>query len=519
MGERVQVLVKLFFIALVCGIAIFFTVINLTPSTRFQNLKFVLGLDLQGGSDILLEVNFDEYLKNKISSSKDIIARELRKEKIGYLYINSDANSIQFKLRNKEDESKIPTLTKKLDKMFSLNRLENDIFSVGLTKDAINEMRRLVKQQSIEVIRRRIDEKGNKEISIQAGSGDKIILQVPGIQNVSEISSLLNVTAQLSFHLMDENTPFLSTKPQLVPLESKVLEDYFGKNIYYVIKNQVQIEGSSLINSNAIINNAEAGVSFELDGVGARRFAEITKANVGKPFAIVLDGKVLSAPTIRDTIAGGSGIISGSFTLEEAKELSLLLRSGALPASIKIVQERIVGPSLGADSMKAGEMALALALLLVALFMIARYRTFGIFSIIALIINLMLILAGLSILNSTLTLPGIAGIILTVGMSVDANVLIFERIREHTKLISSTTDRKKYIKTIEEGFKSSLSTILDSNLTTIVTGVALYAVGFGPIRGFAITLILGILTSMFSSIILTGNMIKLFARFKKFKTS
>jgi preprotein translocase subunit SecD len=519
MSEKWGEISKIILISLVCLASLFFTIINFTPSRHFQNLKFNLGLDLQGGTDLLLEINFEEYLKERIFSSKDIIARELRKAKIGYTNLTSDATSIKFDLRNLEDAKKVEGTIKKLDGFFTVERLSNGGFKVLLTNEAIVKMRQTVKEQSIEIIRRRIDEKGNKEISIQAGSENKIFLQVPGVQSADEIKSLLNVTAKLTFHLMDETAPFFSTKPEASFQDSKVLEGYSNKDIYYVVKNAVEIDGASLINANASINNAEAGVSFELDAVGARRFAEITRANVGRPFAIVLDNKVLSAPNIREPIIGGAGIISGSFTLAEAKELALLLRSGALPASINIIQERTIGPSLGADSMKAGKLASILAIMLVTVFMIVRYRTFGVFASIAVIFNLMLIITGLSILNSTLTLPGIAGIVLTVGMSVDANVLIFERIKETAKALASETSRKQFVKSIDEGFKNSLSTILDSNLTTIATAITLYVVGFGAIKGFAVTLILGIITSMFSSIVLTGLMLRIFANWKKFKLS
>jgi preprotein translocase subunit SecD len=519
MSEKWSEISKIFLIFIVCLVSIFFTIINFLPSKHFQNLRFNLGLDLQGGADLLLEINFDEYLKDRVFSSKDVIARELRKAKIGYTNLTSDATSIKFNLRSQEDAKKVESVIKKIDGFFSVEKGLDGGFKVLLTSEAIAKMRQAVKEQSIEIIRRRIDEKGNKEISVQAGGDNKIFLQVPGVKSTEEIKNLLNVTAKLSFHLMDETAPFFRIKPDTSFQDSKILKGYVSNDIYYVVKNAVEIDGASLINANTSINNAEAGVSFELDVVGARRFAEITRANVGRPFAIVLDNKVLSAPTIREPILGGAGIISGSFTLEEAKELALLLRSGALPASINVVQERTIGPSLGADSMEAGKLASILAIVLVAIFMIVRYRTFGLFASIAVLFNLMLIITGLSILNSTLTLPGIAGIVLTVGMSVDANVLIFERIKEMAKNLAQETSRKQFVKSIDEGFKNSISTILDSNLTTIATAITLYIVGFGAIRGFAITLILGILTSMFSSIFLTGAMLRMFANWKKFKLS
>jgi preprotein translocase subunit SecD len=508
---------KLLFVIFTCLFALFFTLVNFIPSNKFETLKFNLGLDLKGGSNLLLEINFEEYLREKLISSKDQIAQDLRKAKIGYTNLSSDNTGIYFQLRNEDDAKKAISATQKAGAFFKTERLSDGRFKVYLSEEAIAQMRQSVKEQTIEIIRRRIDEKGNKEISLQAGSGNRIILEIPGENSSNTVRSLLNVTARLTFHLLDETAPYLSAKPDVSFQDSKILSDYTLPDSYYTVKNKIEIEGSSLVGAAAIINNGEAAVSFELDSIGAKRFADITRANVGKPFAIVLDGKVLSAPRIREPIIGGAGVISGGFNLEAAKELALLLRSGALPASIKIIEERIVGPSLGAESTKAGKLSAFLAILFVMCFMVFKYKEFGFFACIALFVNLMLIITGLSILGSTLTLPGIAGIVLTVGMSVDANVLIFERIKEVSRSIAGEQTRKKFVKSIEEGFNTSLSTILDSNITTIVTAIALYMVGFGPIKGFAVTLILGILTSMFSSIVLTGIMLKAFANFKKYK--
>jgi preprotein translocase subunit SecD len=513
-------LFKIFFALLICAVGAFFTLVNFSPAfERFSNLKFNLGLDLKGGSDILLEINFDEYLKERIFSAKEVIAKDLRKAKIGYTDLTSDADSIYFTLRNSEDAKKVKSSIEKSINYFQAESLEGNRFKVFLSPEAIAKMRQNVKEQTMEIIRKRIDEKGNKEIILQAGSENRISLQIPGDESSETVKNLLNVTAKLSFHLMDETAPYLSSRPASADMafrDSKILEGYTNQGSFYTVKNKVEIEGASLVDANAIINNTEPAVSFELDSIGARKFAEITRANVGKPFAIVLDDKVLSAPVIREPIIGGSGVISGGFNLVEAKQLALLLRSGALPASLKIIEERIVGPSLGAASTKSGKLACMLGIIFVIAFMIIRYRIFGIFASISLIANLMLIIAGLSLLNSTLTLPGIAGIVLTVGMSVDANVLIFERIKEVSRALSNDNNRKKFLKSIEEGFKGSIPTILDSNITTIATAIVLYLIGFGPIKGFAITLILGILTSMFSAIILTGIMLKTFANYRKF---
>lgn len=509
-------ILKVIFVIFVCLVGIFFTFINFVPNQTFNNLRFNLGLDLRGGSDILLEINFDEYLKERVFFSKDLIARDLRKARIGYTDLNSDATSIYFNIRSEEDAKKVSSAVEKVGDLFTSERLSDGRFKVFLTSEAIIKMKQNVKKQTIEIIRKRIDERGNREIILQAGSENRIILQIPGESSPDSIKGLLNVTAKLTFHLMDETAPFLSSKINMNFQDSKILDSYNEReDVYFSVKNKVEIEGSSLINATAIINNADPAVSFELDGAGARKFAEITRANIGKPFAIVLDNKVLSAPVIREPIIGGAGVISGGFTLSEANELALLLRSGALPASVKIIEERVIGPSLGAESIKAGKLASLVGILLVISFMIVKYRMFGFFASISLIINLTLVIAGLSILGSTLTLPGIAGIVLTVGMSVDANVLIFEKIKEIRRSLSGESLKKQFVKSIEDGFSSSLSTILDSNITTIATAVLLYIVGFGPIKGFAITLILGILTSMFSAIVLTGMMIKIFAQNRK----
>lgn len=507
---------RIFLIAIVCIVSAFFTAVNFIKNDKFDNFKFSLGLDLKGGSDILLEINFDEYLREKIFSSKDIVARDLRKAKIGYMGLTSDATSIYFAVRNESDAPKVKSSSFKLSNFFILERLEDGRFKVFLTKEAIVKMRQSVKQQTIEIIRKRIDEKGNKEITLHGAGENRIILQIPGESSTSSIKNLLNVTAKLSFHLMDETAPFLSSKSGTNFQDSRILGPYNPReNAYYVVKLRTEIEGDSLVNAATIVNNSEPAVSFELDSIGARRFAEITRNNVGRPFAIVLDGKVLSAPVIREPIVGGAGVISGNFTLEEANQLSLLLRSGALPASVNIIEERVVGPSLGAESIKAGKLAAVFGICFVLLFMILRYKTFGLFASISLAVNLMLIITGLSILGSTLTLPGIAGIVLTVGMSVDANVLIFEKIKEVTRSLDGSNAKRKFLKAIDDGFSSSLGAIIDSNITTIATAFILYLVGFGPIKGFAVTLILGILTSMFSAIILTGTMIKTFAQYKK----
>lgn len=483
--------------ALVAIFGLFFAAGNFIHTKPFlDSVKFNLGLDLRGGSDLVLDVDFDYYLNEKIERTRSIIGKELKKSKIGYRNMVAKDNTISFELRELSGTDAVTKSLSAIDDVFTIDN-DDGFVSIYIKDEKLPEMREMLKKQSIETIRRRIDEKGNKEISLQSIGGNRISLQMPGVTNPESVKKLLNTQAKLSFHLMDETTPFLRSKEGFVAQNSKIIEGFEGGSpIYYVVKNDIELLGDSLVDAKAVIHDVEAAVSFTLDAAGSRTFGEITTKYVGRPFAIVFDDKVLSAPVIQEPILGGSGIISGNFSLEEAKELALLLRAGALPAPISVVQERVVGASLGEDSIRDGKFAAIVAVLLVVLFMIVKYRFCGFIASVGVLFNIAFIIAGLSIFNSTLTMPGIAGIVLTIGMSVDANILIFERIKECLGL------GMKKAQAFNEGFKGSLSTILDSNLTTIVAGLALYTIGFGPIKGFAITLILGILTSMFSSIIL-----------------
>jgi preprotein translocase subunit SecD len=287
-----------------------------------------------------------------------------------------------------------------------------------------------------------------------------------------------------------------------LPIGTKILPDNNPEvKREYVIKKRVRLSGDNLLNAAVTMQQGRPAVSFKFDRTGAKKFGIITKENVGKPFAIVLDGKVISAPNINEPILGGSGVISGSFTVQEATDLALLLRAGALPAPMTVLEERTVGPSLGADSVRAGKIASLIGLFAVVIFMIAVYRRFGVFASIALLINVVLIFAVLSLLQATLTLPGIAGIVLTIGMAVDANVLIFERIKEEFR------SGRTVLASVDSGYRRALSTIVDSNLTTLISAMFLFAVGTGPIKGFAVTLSIGIMTSMFSAIMITRLMI------------
>jgi preprotein translocase subunit SecD len=379
-----------------------------------------------------------------------------------------------------------------------------------LTEVAAQGLRSTAVQQSLEIVRRRIDEVGTREPTIQQQGVDRILVQVPGVDNPDAIKRLLGQTAKLTFHLVDLDTPLDQALSGNLPAGSMILASEEttrpGQLAQQVVRKRVEVSGESLVDAQPTYQENQPVVSFRFDSVGARKFGNVTREHVGELLAIVLDDKVISSPRIREPILGGSGIISGSFSVESANELAILLRAGALPAPLDIVEERTVGPDLGADSIEAGKWASVIALVLVMIFMALYYGLFGLAACVALVMNLVLIMALLSVLQATLTLPGIAGIVLTIGMAVDANVLIFERIREEARL------GKPPISAVDSGYRQAMRTIIDANVTTLIAAVLLYAFGSGPVRGFAVTLGIGILTSMFTAITLTRLLVSAWLR-------
>ena len=369
---------------------------------------------------------------------------------------------------------------------------------------ATETRRRQAVEQSIEIIRRRIDETGTKEPTIQREGQDRILVQLPGVDNPERVKQLLGRTAKLTFQLVDQSVTVEDARRGRLPPGDEILpgvEEGRARGSSgagsYVVRKRIMVGGDTLTDAQATFQNNEPVVSFKFDSVGAKKFGDATRENVGKPFAIVLDNKVISAPVIREPILGGSGIISGSFTVQSASDLALLLRAGALPAPIQILEERTVGAELGADSIHAGTVASIVGVALVIIFMVLFYGLFGVFADIALFFNLCLMMAALSLLGATLTLPGIAGIALTMGMAVDANVLIYERIKEELR------SGRTVLSSLEAGFTRAFGTILDSHVTTLVAGILLYWLGSGPVKGFAVTLSIGVLTSLFSAILVT----------------
>lgn len=466
-----------------------------------------LGLDLQGGSYLLLEVQVDSYVKEQLTLLEDDIRKAYRKAGIGYRDLATPSSSeLRVTIRDANKIQQALTLIHAFPSKL-LTKEQNGTITLSYHPDELKQMQENLLSQSLEIVRRRIDESGLREPTLQRQGKDRILLQVPGLENPDELKALLGETAKLSFHFLSDPTPLRSGIRPAISFDSMLLPSdqpnpNTGEMEQYIVKKRVMLSGDLLVSAQPGYNQySQSIVNFRFNTKGARKFAEITKANVGKPFAIVLDNKVISAPVIQEPILQGSGQISGNFTTESANQLAILLRAGALPAPLKILEERSIGPSLGADSVAAGKLSALIGGILVTLFMMITYRLFGFFASVAMIVHLFITIAALVLLQATLTLPGIAGLVLTMGMTVDANVLIFERMKEERRV-----GRTPYA-AIEHGFKQAFMTIVDSNITTLIVAVLLYIFGTGSIRGFGVTLSIGIVSSIFTSILLVRLMI------------
>jgi preprotein translocase subunit SecD len=502
---------------------------NLLPQSTFDALPkwaqrtITLGLDLQGGSHILLEVDSAAVRREKAENLRDDVRRVLREARVGYTGLNLQGTAVQVRIREASDFANARTKLNELAQPTGTGILGatqprpvevtddgNGLFTLTLTAAAITERVRQAVDQSIEIVRRRIDELGTTEPLIQRQGVDRILVQVPGLQDPQRLKELLGRTAKLTFRFVNMT---ITPDQALVsaPSDSEVLYSRPPQRSPYVIERAIVVAGEDLVDAQPGFSQqtSEPIVTFRFNANGARKFGQATVANVGRPFAIVLDNEVISAPVIREPILGGSGQISGGFTVEQANDLAILLRAGALPAPLNILEERTVGPGLGQDSIEAGEIAAIVGAILVILFMIATYGAFGVIANLALIVNVGMIFGIMSLIGSTLTLPGIAGIVLTIGMAVDSNVLIYERIREEARA------GKSAIGSIDTGFQRALGTILDANITTLIAAMILFYLGTGPVRGFALTLAIGILTTVFTAFTFTRLIVAMWVRAKR----
>ncbi len=476
----------------------------------------VLGLDLQGGSHVLLEVDKNSVVKTLVDNLRDSIRRILREEKVPITGgIGALPRGVQLRIADPAERQKAMPKLKALaassggvltaaDRAptFDLTESDNGLIQFTVTEVGIEAKVRRAVEQSIEVLRRRVDALGTTEPNIQRQGDDRVLVEVPGLQDTAKLKEILGTTAKLEFRLVAE--------PGADPADIELLDDVeTGRKI--PIQKRVMVQGEDLTDAQPGFDQRtqEPIVNFRFNIRGGQRFGEVTAENVGKLFAIILDGKVISAPRILSPITGGSGQISGHFTVETANNLAILLRAGALPAKLTIVEERTVGPGLGQDSIDAGKRAAYVAAALVAFYMLVTYGIFGVFANIALFVHISFIFAGLVLLGATLTLPGIAGIVFTIGMAVDSNVLIYERIREEAHL------GRSILSALDSGFKRAFATIVDSNVTMFVAASILYFLGSGPVRGFAVSMALGILTSIVTAVTMTRMMIALWYRYQR----
>lgn len=505
---------KIFLILAICILGSLYALPNaLSETTReklaasmpgwMPNRAMSLGLDLQGGSHLQLQVDMKTVVSDRMESMAVAVNSALREEKIRPERVKQHDGVVTITLQDAAQKEKaVAALRKQFGNTIDFTT-NDDGLAVQYTAQEIQNFKKQAIAQSIEIIRRRIDETGTKEPVIQAQGDDRVIVQLPGMKDPERVKQLLGKTARLTFHMVDLSVTSSACASGQAPLSVRCLPMNDNPNMKMGVMRRALLTGDMLVDAQPGYDvSSRPVVNFRFDALGARKFGEATRINVGKPFAVVLDNQIITAPNINEPILGGSGQISGHFTVESANDLAILLRAGALPAPLKVIEERTVGPSLGADSVNAGKHAAIAATLLVMGFMFLVYgRVFGAFANIALVVNMMLMIGLLSMLGATLTLPGIVGIVLTIGLAVDANVLIFERMREEIRA------GRGVWAAIDQGFQGAMSSIMDANATTLIAATVLFMVGTGPVKGFAVTLAIGIVTSLFAAIYLTRLMI------------
>ena len=492
---------------------------------RAMRTHMTLGLDLQGGVHLMLQVDSDEVRRSMLENLRDDVRRVLRDNRLQVQNLGFQGNSVVVRLREGQNADLALTELRKIPQLiggafstsgqydFDVSR-QGDSFVVAATEAGIRDKVSRAVTQSIEVVRRRIDQLGTTEPVIQRQGIDRILLQVPGERDPQRLKTIIGQTAKLEFRMVDQSVTAEQALAGRPPADSVILYEEVKEGnrvvqqVPYVIQRRVIVSGEELVDAQAAFNaqQAEWVVNFRFNSSGGRKFAQATTENVNRPFAIILDNKVVSAPVIREPILGGSGQISGRFTAESSANLALLLRAGALPAPLTVVEERTVGASLGQDSITSGTRAAIIGSIFVLIYIFATYGLFGLFANIAVIVNVVMMFGLLSLIGATLTLPGIAGIVLTVGMAVDSNVLIFERIREEVR------SGRSVIASIDGGFTKAMGTIMDANITQLITCVILFYLGTGPVKGFALTLGLGIITPMFTAITFTRYLVVIWLR-------
>jgi preprotein translocase subunit SecD len=500
---------KTWTVILTCVIGLLLALPDALPRKLLDDLpKWVparqvnLGLDLQGGSHLLYEVDLAAVAKDRLESALDGLKNELVKAKIPFATLSVEGDHLTLVLRDEGDAGKIPAILHQTDPdLVPDQQATGGTMHITYSQSALEARKHAILAQSIEIVRRRIDEAGTKEPTIVQEGEDRILVQLPGIDDPERVKALIGKTAKMTFQLVDTDASIEDAKRGKIPPGDELLpydaSDPRGAGGAVVVRKRIMVDGGDLVDAQPQFQDNAPDIFFRFDSAGGRRFGEVTRDNIGKPFAIVLDHKVISDPVIQSAIMGGTGIITGNYTVKQATDFALLLRAGALPAPLKILEERTVGPDLGADSIRAGTIASFIAMAAVTTFMILFYGLFGFFADIALLFNLAILLGALSVLGATLTLPGIAGMALTMGMAVDANVLVNERIREEMR------NKRTIISSIDHGFSKAYATITDANVTHFIAGAFLFFLGSGPVKGFAVTLCLGIATSLFTTMIVT----------------
>ncbi|CAK8163214.1 Protein translocase subunit SecD [Candidatus Xenohaliotis californiensis] len=487
---------------------LFFVVILLIAASYFAAPNFFsndiawlpksrlhFGLDLRGGSSITMQIDYDGYVSDFLDGAIDEVRNSLKKAKISYHSISKEKDMVVVSLIGGSDSKLLKSSFGDFRVSFDIDLSNTSLVKIRLKKQYAKRLQRDVLLDSIKNIRKRIDAMGIGEVSVQIKGSNSILLQIPHSENANKIKKIISSTAKMTFHLVSD-----SKESKNFAKPTKMVKDRNGK--LYEIYRKVELDGSLL--RSAIVaygRNDQPVVSFAFNSIGTRRFAALTQRSAGKHLAIMIDNVLMTVATIKEPIVAGRGEISGNFTMESAAELALILRTGALPASLKIVEERIVGPTLGESSVLAGKKSMVIAFIGIGLMMVVIYKILGLFAVVALLFNLILLLASLTVLHAVLTLPGMAGIVLTIGMAVDGNIIIFERIKDEVR------SGHRIFRAIEDGFSNATTTIVDSNLTTLISAIILFLVGTGPIRGFAVSLGIGVLTTLFSNVTINKMMI------------